>query len=48
VEILERTLDGRYVQALRVSNGVVRDVPGCPGLMLDVAEMWASRCRSTG
>jgi Uma2 family endonuclease len=40
VEILERTADGGYVEKVRVSGDVVRDVPGCTGLVLDVPEMW--------
>ena len=43
----ERTLEvfsldaaGRYVHALGATSGSVGDVPGCPGLVLDLDEMW--------
>lgn len=41
VEIYEPGPDGAYARARRVSSGTIRDVPGCPGLELDLDDMWA-------
>ena len=40
-EVLELGTDGRYAHALAVSDGAIESVPGCPGLALDVAALWA-------
>lgn len=40
VEILDLGEDGRYVHALAASFGVQRDIPGCPGLELDLDALW--------
>jgi Uma2 family endonuclease len=39
LEILRRNDAGSYVTALVASTGVLRDVPGCPGLVLDLDEL---------
>ena len=40
VEILEPH-DGRYLHVLGATVGRVEDVPGCPGLVLDLDALWA-------
>jgi Uma2 family endonuclease len=40
-EVLELGNDGRYVHAVAVSEGVVENVPGCEGLLVDVDGLWA-------
>jgi Uma2 family endonuclease len=40
LEIFERGHDGRYVRALGVSADRVDAVPGCEGLVLDLAALW--------
>ena len=41
LEIHELGRDGRYHAVLTQSSGVLHDVPGCPGLTLDLGAMWA-------
>jgi Uma2 family endonuclease len=41
LEILELGADGRYVRALAATSGTVANVPGLPGLLLDLDAMWA-------
>jgi Uma2 family endonuclease len=40
VEIYEQAGDLGYERRLQASSGLVRDVPGCAGLTLDVDAMW--------
>jgi Uma2 family endonuclease len=40
IEILELGKDGRYVLTLSASEGVVRKVPGCNGLKLNLDSLW--------
>jgi Uma2 family endonuclease len=42
VEILELGSDGRYVIAAAVTEGRIEQVPGCEGLVVDVAGLWAA------
>jgi Uma2 family endonuclease len=41
VEIFERAPEGRYARALARVDGRIEQVPGCEGLALDVAALWA-------
>lgn len=41
LEILELGRDGRYSHALGASTGVIENVPGCQGLVVDLGELWA-------
>lgn len=41
IEIYEQDADGNYVQRVQAASGSLQDVPGCPGLMLDVDAMWS-------
>jgi Uma2 family endonuclease len=40
-EILELGADRRYVHAVGASDGVIDPTPGCEGLRVDVASLWA-------
>lgn len=42
LEILELAPDNRYVHALGATSGVIDSIPGCPGLALDLDELWAA------
>lgn len=33
--------DGRYITAVSAMDGVIHDVPGCPGLTLNLDDLWA-------
>lgn len=41
LEIFELGTDGRYARALGASSGTLEDVPGCPGLAVDLDALWA-------
>ncbi|WP_437575101.1 Uma2 family endonuclease [Sorangium sp. So ce887] len=41
VEILELDASGRYTYAASASSGVLRPVPGCEGLSLDLDALWS-------
>jgi len=41
VEIYERGAEGRYARRVQAASGSVQDVPGCPGLTLDLDAMWS-------
>lgn len=40
LEILELRADGRYARALAAEGGRLENVPGCPGLALDLDALW--------
>ncbi len=42
LEIFELGRDRRYVHALGASSGRLARVPGCPGLKVDLDDLWAS------
>jgi Uma2 family endonuclease len=44
LEIFELT-DGRYARAARVTEGRLESVPGCPGLQLDLDDIWSGIAR---
>jgi len=44
LEIFELT-DGRYARAARATEGRLESVPGCPGLQLDLDDLWSEISR---
>jgi Uma2 family endonuclease len=44
VEIFE-LIAGRYTKAVGVTDGLIREVPGCPGFQLDVDALWSELSR---
>jgi Uma2 family endonuclease len=40
IEIYERGSDGRYVRARSAAAGQLEDIPGCPGLTIDLDALW--------
>lgn len=44
LEIFELTA-GRFARCVAATAGVLRDVPGCPGLVLDLDRLWAELAR---
>lgn len=47
LEIFE-LIDGRYARAARATEGRLEAVPGCPGLQLDLDEIWSEISRLEG
>jgi len=45
LEIHRRNDDATYTLVLAASSGVIRDVPGCPGLVLDLEQLHADIAR---
>ena len=41
LEVFQLNSDRDYVHRLGVSSGVIAEVPGCPGLAVDVDALWA-------
>ena len=41
LEIFELGRDGRYTRALGATEGMLSDVPGCPGLTVSLSDLWA-------
>jgi Uma2 family endonuclease len=41
LQIFELAAGGRYQHALGQSEGVITEIPGCPGLRLDLDALWA-------
>jgi Uma2 family endonuclease len=39
-EVLERDDQGRYVHVRTGTDGVLGDIPGCPGLQFDLSDLW--------
>lgn len=48
LEVNELTERGTYQHALGATKGVVADVPGCPGLVVDLDALWAEVDRLRG
>ena len=42
LEVLELDAQGRYLHVLGASAGILRQIPGCEGLALDLDELWAA------
>ena len=40
VEIYERAEDASYVRRMQAGSGLLQEIPGCPGLTLDLNAMW--------
>jgi Uma2 family endonuclease len=40
-EVFELGEPGRYTRVLAATEGVVAEIPGCPGLTLDLGALWA-------
>jgi hypothetical protein len=45
LEIFELGDSGRFTRALAVSSGRIDDVPGCPGMVLEMDALWAELAR---
>ena len=45
VEMFELGADRRYARALGAAEGLLGDVPGCPGLSLNLSDLWAETDR---
>lgn len=45
LEILELGPDGRYTHTFSAVGGIHREVPGCPGLVLDLDALWSEVAR---
>jgi Uma2 family endonuclease len=45
LEIFERGADGRYARALAATSGKIEAIPGCPGLALDLDDLWSEIAR---
>ena len=45
LEILELGPEGRYTHAFSAVGGIQREVPGCPGLVLDLDALWSEVAR---
>lgn len=41
IEIYEQGDDRRYIRRVQAGSGPIQDLPGCPGLTLDVDAMWS-------
>jgi Uma2 family endonuclease len=39
--------DGRFARAAAATTGQLRDAPGCPGMRVDLDELWAELARLT-
>lgn len=41
LEVYERGADGRYVRAVSAVSGRITELPGCPGMIVDLDALWA-------